>query len=30
MIDRTTWRFLDIHRDLQGIPRIVALQRATS
>jgi release factor glutamine methyltransferase len=30
MIDRTTWKFLDIHRDLQGIPRIVALQRATS
>jgi release factor glutamine methyltransferase len=30
MIDRNTWKFLDIHRDLQGIPRIVALQKATS
>lgn len=28
-IDRNKWKFLDIHRDLQGIPRIVALQKTT-
>ena len=27
LIDRDVWRLLDIHRDLQGIPRIVALER---
>jgi release factor glutamine methyltransferase len=27
LIDRETWRPLDIHPDLQGIPRIVALQK---
>lgn len=27
LIDRSSWRLLDIHQDLQGIPRIVALQR---
>lgn len=30
LIDRTNWRFMDIHPDLQGIPRIVALQKTTS
>jgi release factor glutamine methyltransferase len=30
LIDRTRWKFLDIHQDLQGIPRIVALQKTTS
>jgi len=30
LIDRTSWKFLDIHQDLQGIPRIVALQKTTS
>ncbi|HYN23841.1 MAG TPA: peptide chain release factor N(5)-glutamine methyltransferase [Pyrinomonadaceae bacterium] len=30
LIDRTSWKFLDIHMDLQGIPRIVALQKTTS
>lgn len=30
LVDRTTWRFLDIHKDLQGIPRIVALQKSSS
>ncbi len=30
LIDRTSWKFLDIHKDLQGIPRIVALQKTTS
>jgi release factor glutamine methyltransferase len=30
LIDRTSWKFLDIHHDLQGIPRIVALQKTTS
>lgn len=30
LIDRTSWKFLDIHPDLQGIPRIVALQKTTS
>jgi release factor glutamine methyltransferase len=27
LIDRSIWRLLDIHRDLQGIPRIVALRK---
>jgi release factor glutamine methyltransferase len=27
LVDRTSWKFLDIHKDLQGIPRIVALQK---
>lgn len=30
LIDRTSWKFLEIHQDLQGIPRIVALQKITS
>lgn len=30
LIDRTSWTFLDIHKDLQGIPRIVALQKTAS
>jgi release factor glutamine methyltransferase len=30
LIDRTSWKVLDIHHDLQGIPRIVALQKTTS
>jgi release factor glutamine methyltransferase len=30
LIDRTSWKFLDIHKDLQGIPRILALQKTTS
>ena len=30
LIDRTSWNFLDIYHDLQGIPRIVALQKTTS
>lgn len=30
LIDPTYWRFLDVHKDLQGIPRIVALQKAAS
>ena len=30
LIDRTCWKFLDIHKDLQGIPRIVALQKTAS
>jgi len=30
LIDRNGWKFLDIHKDLQGIPRIVALQKTTS
>jgi release factor glutamine methyltransferase len=30
LIDRTNWKFLEIHQDLQGIPRIVALQKITS
>ncbi|MCM3906451.1 MAG: peptide chain release factor N(5)-glutamine methyltransferase [Pyrinomonadaceae bacterium] len=30
LIDRTSWTFLDIHKDLQGIPRIVALQKTGS
>ncbi|MCM3869820.1 MAG: peptide chain release factor N(5)-glutamine methyltransferase, partial [Pyrinomonadaceae bacterium] len=28
MIDRSNWKFLDIHEDLQGIPRVLALQKA--
>ena len=27
LIDRESWKLLDIHADLQGIPRIVALQK---
>jgi len=27
LIDRESWKLLDIHPDLQGIPRIVALQK---
>jgi release factor glutamine methyltransferase len=27
LIDRNTWKLLDIYPDLQGIPRIVALQK---
>lgn len=27
LLDRSIWRLLDIHRDLQGIPRIVALRK---
>ena len=27
LIDSETWRLLDIHQDLQGIPRIVALRK---
>ena len=30
LIDRNSWRLLDIHYDLQGIPRIVALQKTAS
>lgn len=30
LIDPTSWTFLDIHKDLQGIPRILALQKTTS
>jgi release factor glutamine methyltransferase len=30
LIDKTSWKLLDIHHDLQGIPRIVALQKTTS
>lgn len=30
LIGRTSWKLLDIHQDLQGIPRIVALQKTTS
>jgi release factor glutamine methyltransferase len=26
-VDRNTWKLLDIHKDLQGIPRTVALQK---
>jgi release factor glutamine methyltransferase len=29
LIDRNTWKLLDIHKDLQGIPRTVALQKLT-
>ena len=29
LIDPTSWRYLDIHKDLQGIPRILALQKTT-
>ena len=27
LIDRRIWNFLDLHQDLQGIPRILALQK---
>ncbi len=27
LIDRDSWKLLDIHKDLQGIPRIVALEK---
>jgi methylase of polypeptide subunit release factors len=27
LIDRRVWRLLDIHKDLQGIPRTVALRK---
>jgi release factor glutamine methyltransferase len=27
MVDGSSWRFLDIHKDLQGIPRILMLQK---
>jgi release factor glutamine methyltransferase len=27
LIDPNIWTLLDIHRDLQGIPRVVALRR---
>lgn len=27
MLDRNSWKLLDIHKDLQGIPRTVALQK---
>lgn len=30
LVDTRVWRLLDIHRDLQGIPRIVALRRLNS
>jgi len=30
MIDRNIWRFLDIHQDLQGIPRTVLVQKISS
>lgn len=30
LIDRTNWKLLNIHRDLQGIPRAVALQKTAS
>ena len=30
LVDQTCWTFLDIHKDLQGIPRIVALQKTGS
>lgn len=30
LIDRASWNFLDIHKDLQGIPRILSLQKPTS
>jgi release factor glutamine methyltransferase len=29
-IDPTSWKFLAIHKDLQGIPRVLALQKTTS
>ncbi len=29
LIDPSNWRFLDIHKDLQGIPRVLALQKRT-
>ena len=30
LIDRSSWKFLDIRKDLQGIPRILSLQKTTS
>jgi release factor glutamine methyltransferase len=30
LVDHGSWTFLDIHKDLQGIPRIVALQKTGS
>ncbi len=30
LIDRKVWKLLDIHSDLQGIPRIVALEKTAS
>ena len=27
LIDRDIWKLLDIHKDLQGIPRTVALEK---
>ncbi len=30
LVDRNIWQLLAIHQDLQGIPRIVALQKTTS
>src|SRR6266536_290842 len=30
LVDRNIWQLLAIHQDLQGIPRIVALQKPTS
>ena len=30
LIDRTRWKFLDVNKDLQGIPRVVVLEKTTS
>ena len=30
LVDRFSWKLLDIHKDLQGIPRIVALRKRIS
>jgi len=30
LVDRNIWQLLAIHQDLQGIPRVVALQKTTS
>jgi release factor glutamine methyltransferase len=30
LVDREVWELLDIHQDLQGIPRLVALQKTAS
>ena len=30
LIDRTSWKLLGIHEDLQGIPRVLVLQKTTS
>jgi release factor glutamine methyltransferase len=30
LVDRTSWKFLEIHKDLQGIPRVLALQKTPS